>query len=63
MIVYTRCALKQLKCKISSLSKRCLNCVSHDKDKCESFVFIVNFFVIDKIMKKLKREKIKLKLT
>ena len=63
MIICTRCASKQLKCKMSLLSKRCSNCVNHDEDKYESIIFIVNFFLVDRIMKKIKREKMKLKLT
>lgn len=62
MIACIRCAMKQKKCRISSLFKKCNECIKLNH-RCELTKFVINFDVIDKIMKKLEREKIKTKTT
>ena len=56
MIACTRCASKQLNCIMSSLFKRCSNCVTLDKNKCEFSIIIINFDFIDRVMFKLKKK-------
>ena len=61
MIVCARCVLRQKKCRMSSLFKRCDECIRFNK-KCEPSQFVVNFDSIDRVMKKLKRKKLKIKI-
>ena len=61
MIFCTRCARNWKKCRFSFLFRRCAKCIRVEK-KCEFFESIVNFNDIDKFMRKLKREKLKIKI-
>ena len=61
MIACTRCAMRQKECRMSSFFKRCDECIRFNK-KCESSQSIINFDSIDRVMKKLKREKLKIKI-
>ena len=62
MIVCTRCASKQRKCRMSSLFRKCEKCIQFEK-KCELAHFVFNFNFIDRAMKKLKREELETKIT
>ena len=61
MIVCARCALRQKECRMSSFFKRCDECIRFNK-KCEPSQSIINFDSIDRAMKKLKREKLKIEI-
>ena len=62
MIACARCAMRQKKCRMSSLFKRCDECIRFNK-KCELSQSIINFDLIDRAMKKLKREELKIEIT
>ena len=60
MISCQRCALRQLKCRLSFLFKKCAKCI-RTKKKCESTILMVNFDAIDRALAKLKEEEMKVK--
>ena len=62
MISCQRCALRQMKCRLSSLFKKCAKCI-RTKKKCESIVSMMNFDVIDRALTKLKEKEMKVKAT
>ena len=61
MMFCIRCVRNHKKCRFSILFRRCAKCVRVER-KCEFFESIVNFNDIDKNMKKLKREKLKIEI-
>ena len=62
MMFCQRCASRQLKCRLSSLFKKCAKCVRTRK-KCESIVSMVNFDAIDRALAKLEEKKMKIEAT
>ena len=60
MMSCQRCALRQLKCRLSFLSKKCAKCI-RTKKKCESIISMMNFDVINRVLTKLEKEKMKMK--
>ena len=62
MVSCQRCALRQLECRLSSLSKKCAKCIRTRK-KCESITSMMNFDAIDRALAKLEEEKMKMKIT
>ena len=57
MVACNRCAHKQLECRLSSLSKRCSECVRTGK-KCGPAAPKVDFSSIDRAMEKLEKEEL-----
>ena len=55
MVSCRRCALRQSECHLSSLSRKCAECVRTSK-KCEPAESVVNFAGINRAMEKLERE-------
>ena len=62
MIVCQRCVLRQLKCRLSFLFQKCVECVRTNK-KCELVASMINFNVIDRALAKLEKKKLKVKTT
>ena len=62
MMSYQRCALRQTKCRLSSLFKKCVECIRIEK-KCESITSMVNFDAIDRALAKLEKKEMKVKTT
>ena len=60
MMFCQRCALRQTKCRLSSLFKKCVECI-RTKKKCESITSMINFDVIDRALTKLEKKKMKIK--
>ena len=58
MIICVRWAVKQKQCYLFSLFKKCSKYVKRDK-KCESFISVIDFNLIDRIIIKLKHAKLK----
>ncbi len=58
IVVCIRCTAKQKKYCLFLLSRRCEKCICTNK-KCESTVYTVNFFSIDRAIEKLKKKKLK----
>ncbi len=61
MVACRRCALLYKECRLSSLSKRCAECVRLGK-KCEPDELTVNFSIINKAIEKLEREELETKV-
>ena len=61
MITCIRGATKQKKCRIFSFFKKCAKYVRIDR-RCKSMKFLMNFDAINRVMKKLEREKAKTKI-
>ena len=61
MMFCTRCARDQKKCHLSFLSRKCEKCIRVEK-KCEFTKSMIHFDNIDKTIKKLKREKLKIEV-
>ena len=55
MVSCRRCVFRQIECRLSSLSRKCAECVRSGK-KCEPTEPVVNFAGIDRAMEKLERE-------
>ena len=62
MMSCQRCALRQTKCRLSSLFKKCVECI-RTKKKCESIASMMNFDVIDRALAKLEEKEMKMKTT
>ena len=62
MMFCQRCVLRQLKCRLSFLFKKCAKCIRTRK-KCESIISMVNFDAIDYALTKLEEKKMKMKAT
>ena len=62
MVSCQRCALRQLECRLSSLSKKCAKCIRTRK-KCESIVPMMNFDAINRALAKLEKKEMKMKAT
>ena len=61
MMFCTRCARDQKKCRLFFLSRKCEKCIRVEK-KYEFTKSMIHFDDIDKAMKKLKREKLKIEI-
>ena len=59
IIIYVRCVQSYKKYRLFSLFKKCVKCIRVDK-RYDFVISIVDFFDIDKILKKLKGEKLKI---
>lgn len=57
MVSCTRCARSQKECRLSSLSRKCAECIRTGK-KCEPAEPVVNFAGIDRALEKLEREEL-----
>ena len=62
MVSCQRCALRQLKCRLSFLFKKCAECIRTRK-KCELVVLVVNFDAIDRALAKLEEKEMKVEAT
>ena len=62
MMICIRCVYSQKKCRFFLLFKKCTKCIRIDK-RCNSTISMINFFDIDKVLEKLKREKSKIETT
>ena len=60
MMFCQRCVLRQLKCRLSSLFKKCAKCIRTRK-KCEPITSMMNFDVIDRALTKLEEKEMKTK--
>ena len=60
MMFCQRCVLRQLKCRLSFLFKKCAKCI-RTKKKCESITSMMNFDAIDRALAKLEEEEMKVK--
>ena len=60
MMFCQRCALRQLKCRLSFLFKKCVECI-RTKKKCELIISMMNFDVIDRALTKFEEKKMKMK--
>ena len=60
MMFCQRCALRQLKCRLSSLFKKCVECIRTRKKR-ESIASMMNFDAIDRALTKLEEEEMKVK--
>ena len=57
MVACTRCALKQRECRLSSLSRKCSECIRTGK-RCEPAEPVVNFEGINKALERLEKEEL-----
>ena len=62
MVACQRCALRQLECRLSSLSQKYAECVRTGK-KCEFVASMVNFDAIDRALAKLEEKEMKVEAT
>ena len=60
MMFCQRCALRQLKCRLSFLFKKCAKCI-RTKKKCESIASMMNFDAINRALTKLEEKEMKTK--
>ena len=61
MMSCQKCALRQTKCRLSFLFKKCVECIRTRK-KCESIISMMNFYVIDRALAKLEKKEMKVKV-